>query len=320
MKTTMEAVGATGAALVLEDGNIAWPEGRAGAHAVRLPLRWKRRADRRARLRPRHAVHRRRARAARLDRAPRGGRARARARGHARRARPGDPPPRQEQPPDRRVAAAAAGARRGRRPAEGARGLGQPDPRDRGRARGADRAARRGRRARRAARPAARDARPGPRRGEARRDARSSRSRSPATARPRWRSSSASCSRTRSSTAATRSGSSSLSANGEVVLAIADDGSGIAGERGTARASRSCARSSATSSAGRSTCSRTADSGRGRVPGLSRREALTDSAGQRASARRQPIRHVAGGSPSVTGGRRARRPPGPSARARARAG
>jgi two-component system, sensor histidine kinase PdtaS len=43
VKTTMEAVGATGAALVLEDGNIAWPEGRAGDYAVRLPLRWKRR-------------------------------------------------------------------------------------------------------------------------------------------------------------------------------------------------------------------------------------------------------------------------------------
>ena len=41
VKTTMEAVGATGAALVLEDGNIAWPEGRAGKHAIRLPLRWK---------------------------------------------------------------------------------------------------------------------------------------------------------------------------------------------------------------------------------------------------------------------------------------
>ena len=39
----MAAVRATGAALVLEDGNIAWPEGRPGAHAVRLPLRWKRR-------------------------------------------------------------------------------------------------------------------------------------------------------------------------------------------------------------------------------------------------------------------------------------
>jgi two-component sensor histidine kinase/putative methionine-R-sulfoxide reductase with GAF domain len=43
VKTTMDAVGASGAALVLEDGKIAWPEGRPGAHAVRLPLRWKRR-------------------------------------------------------------------------------------------------------------------------------------------------------------------------------------------------------------------------------------------------------------------------------------
>ena len=43
VKTTMHAVSATGAALVLEDGKIAWPEGRAGKHAVRTPLRWKRR-------------------------------------------------------------------------------------------------------------------------------------------------------------------------------------------------------------------------------------------------------------------------------------
>jgi two-component sensor histidine kinase/putative methionine-R-sulfoxide reductase with GAF domain len=43
VKTTMESLHATGAALVLEDGKIAWPEGRAGAFAVRLPLRWKRR-------------------------------------------------------------------------------------------------------------------------------------------------------------------------------------------------------------------------------------------------------------------------------------
>jgi two-component sensor histidine kinase len=43
VKTTMAAVNATGAALVLEDGKIAWPGGRAGAYAVRLPLRWKRR-------------------------------------------------------------------------------------------------------------------------------------------------------------------------------------------------------------------------------------------------------------------------------------
>jgi len=41
VKTTMESLHATGAALVLEDGKVAWPEGRAGEHAVRLPLRWK---------------------------------------------------------------------------------------------------------------------------------------------------------------------------------------------------------------------------------------------------------------------------------------
>jgi two-component sensor histidine kinase len=41
VKTTTEAVGATGAALVLEDGTIAWPEGRPGRHAVRIPLRWR---------------------------------------------------------------------------------------------------------------------------------------------------------------------------------------------------------------------------------------------------------------------------------------
>ena len=41
VRTTMDALSATGAALVLEDGNIAWPEGRAGAYAVRLPLRWR---------------------------------------------------------------------------------------------------------------------------------------------------------------------------------------------------------------------------------------------------------------------------------------
>ena len=41
VETTMAAVNATGAALVLEDGTVAWPEGRAGAYAVRLPLRSK---------------------------------------------------------------------------------------------------------------------------------------------------------------------------------------------------------------------------------------------------------------------------------------
>src|SRR5205823_14200039 len=43
VKTTMGAVSATGAALVLEDGRIAWPEGKPGAYAVRTPLRWTRR-------------------------------------------------------------------------------------------------------------------------------------------------------------------------------------------------------------------------------------------------------------------------------------
>jgi two-component system, sensor histidine kinase PdtaS len=43
VKTTMESLRATGAALVLDDGRIAWPEGRPGAYAVRMPLRWKRR-------------------------------------------------------------------------------------------------------------------------------------------------------------------------------------------------------------------------------------------------------------------------------------
>jgi two-component sensor histidine kinase/putative methionine-R-sulfoxide reductase with GAF domain len=41
VRTTMDALDASGAALVLEDGNIAWPEGRAGAFAERLPLRWR---------------------------------------------------------------------------------------------------------------------------------------------------------------------------------------------------------------------------------------------------------------------------------------
>ncbi len=41
VEATVDAVGATGAALVLEDGEVVWPEGRAGKHAVRVPLRWK---------------------------------------------------------------------------------------------------------------------------------------------------------------------------------------------------------------------------------------------------------------------------------------
>jgi two-component system, sensor histidine kinase PdtaS len=41
VEATVDALGATGAALVLEDGEVVWPEGRAGKHAVRIPLRWK---------------------------------------------------------------------------------------------------------------------------------------------------------------------------------------------------------------------------------------------------------------------------------------
>jgi two-component sensor histidine kinase len=41
VEATVDAVGATGAALVLEDGEVVWPEGRAGKHALRVPLRWK---------------------------------------------------------------------------------------------------------------------------------------------------------------------------------------------------------------------------------------------------------------------------------------
>ena len=41
VKTTMDALSATGAALVLDDGRIAWPEGAASVHALRQPLRWR---------------------------------------------------------------------------------------------------------------------------------------------------------------------------------------------------------------------------------------------------------------------------------------
>ncbi len=41
VSTTMDALAATGAALVLDDGRIAWPEGVPGAYAMRQPLRWR---------------------------------------------------------------------------------------------------------------------------------------------------------------------------------------------------------------------------------------------------------------------------------------
>ena len=260
VKTTMDALSATGAALVLDDGRIAWPEGVAATHAIRQPLRWRGRqigelvADRAT------PVHRGGPRAARVDRDACRRRARARPRGHARRARARDPPPRQEQPADGRVAPAAAGALDRRdRPAGGARALGQPHPRDRRGARAADRAARRGRRARRPDRPAAGDARAGRRRRQGRDAPSSSRCRSPAPARRRWRSCSPSSCRTRSSTAASRV---------RVELAPAQRRGRArdrrrrrrASTRSRARApdSRSCGRSCATSCAARSTCARTA--------------------------------------------------------------
>ncbi|HST13371.1 MAG TPA: GAF domain-containing protein [Gaiellaceae bacterium] len=41
VKTTMDALGATGAALVLDDGRIAWPEGVPSTHAMRQSLTWR---------------------------------------------------------------------------------------------------------------------------------------------------------------------------------------------------------------------------------------------------------------------------------------
>ncbi len=41
VSTTMDALSATGAALVLDDGRIAWPEGVPGVYAMRQPLRWR---------------------------------------------------------------------------------------------------------------------------------------------------------------------------------------------------------------------------------------------------------------------------------------
>jgi two-component sensor histidine kinase/putative methionine-R-sulfoxide reductase with GAF domain len=41
VKTTMDALQASGAALVLDDGQIAWPEGVPNEHAIRQPLRWR---------------------------------------------------------------------------------------------------------------------------------------------------------------------------------------------------------------------------------------------------------------------------------------
>ena len=139
VKTTMDALAAAGAALVLDDGQIAWPEGVASTLRDSPAAALARPSDRRARRGSRPAVHRSGPRVACVDRHSRCGRAGARPRGPAGRARSGDPPSRQEQPSDRRFAPASAGALRRRdRPARGARALGQPHPRDRSRSRAAD--------------------------------------------------------------------------------------------------------------------------------------------------------------------------------------
>ena len=130
VKTTMEAVGATGAALVLEDGNIAWPEGRPGAHNVRLPLRWKRRQIGEL-VCDRDTPFTDEERALLVNRTSRRGRTGARAGGDARRPRARDPPPGQEQPPDGCIAPPPASASARHRPPEGARGLREPHPRHR---------------------------------------------------------------------------------------------------------------------------------------------------------------------------------------------
>ncbi len=41
VKTTIDTLHASGAALVLDDGRVAWPEGEPDVHAIRRPLRWR---------------------------------------------------------------------------------------------------------------------------------------------------------------------------------------------------------------------------------------------------------------------------------------